>query len=183
MKLEVGMLAPEFETKDIFGNRVAPQSHGGKLLLLSFFRNAACALCNLQIHHLIQRYPAYHSQGLDIIAVFESRRDSILAYVSRQSAPFPIVADPQAVLYDLYGVETSEEKVMAPVDEAWRAAMVRDAEALGYPLTHEEGSNFFRLPADFLIGPDRRILSALYSSAVGEHIAFETIDDALAHAA
>jgi hypothetical protein len=153
------------------------------MLLLSFFRNAACALCNLQIHHLIQRHPEYRARGLEIVAVFESPRESILMNVSKQNAPFPIVADPDAALYDLYGVETSEEKMMAPVDEGWRTAMIRDAEAIGYPLIHEDGSNFFRMPADFLIGPDQRLLVALYSSAVGEHIAFETIDNALVKAA
>lgn len=183
MKLEAGMVAPDFETEDVFGDCVSLRTYGGSLLLLSFFRNAACALCNLQIHHLIQRYPAYHAQGLEIVAVFESPRESILSHVSRQSAPFPVVADPEATLYDLYGVETSEEKVMAPVDEAWRSGMIRDAEAIGYPLMREEGSNFFRLPADFLIGPDQRIQVALYSSVVGEHISFGTIDSALRQAA
>jgi hypothetical protein len=121
----------------------------------------------------------YHARGLDVLAVFESPRDSVLRHVSKQGAPFPIIADPSAVLYDLYGVESSEEKVTAPVDEAWRTGMIREAEAIGYRLTHEEGSNFFRMPADFLIGPDQRLQLAFYSSAVGEHIAFETIDDAL----
>ncbi|HEX6507154.1 MAG TPA: peroxiredoxin-like family protein [Chloroflexota bacterium] len=179
MKLDVGLVAPQFEVEDIFGNPVSLRSYRGKVVLLSFFRNAACALCNLQIHHLIQRFPTYHARGLEIIAVFESPRESILDHVSKQNAPFPIVADPDAALYDLYGVETSEEKVMAPVDGAWRTGMIHDAEAIGYPLIHEEGSNFFRMPADFLIGPDQRLQVAFYSDAVGEHISFETIDAAL----
>jgi peroxiredoxin len=179
MKLTVGLEAPAFEAEDVFGRPVTLASYAGKVLLLSFFRNGACALCNLQIHHLIQHFPEYHCQGLEIVAVFESPRESIIAHVSKQNAPFPLIADPGATLYDLYGVETSQEKVLAPVDESWRNVMIQEAEALGYKLTREEGSNFFRLPADFLIGPDRRVQVAFYSNAVGEHLSFRQIEDAL----
>ena|ERR1051326_4423235 len=179
MKLAVDMVAPAFDVEDVFGNEVSLRSIAGKLLLLSFFRNGACAMCNLQVHHLIQHFPDYHSRGLEVIAVFESPRESVLTYVSKQNAPFPIIADPDATLYDLYRVETSQEKTLAPVDEAWRNGMIREAESIGFKLTPEEGSNFFRLPADFLIGPDGRIEVAFYSNAVGEHISWQQIDNAL----
>jgi thioredoxin-dependent peroxiredoxin len=179
MKLTVDMKAPAFEAGDIFGNLRSLEGYAGKTLLLSFFRNGACAMCNLQVHKLIERYPEYHRQGLEILAVFESPRESVLTHVSKQSAPFPIIADPKAALYELYGLETSKEKVMAPVDEAWRKDMIREAEAIGYSLTLEDGSNFFRLPADFLIGPDGHIQAAFYSEVVGEHITWEQIEDAL----
>jgi peroxiredoxin len=183
MKLIAGMVAPEFQTDDVFGNAVSPSSYAGKPLLLAFFRNGACALCNLRVHHLIQRFPAYHAQGLEIVAVFESSRESVLTHVTKQDVPFSIVADPAAALYDLYGVESSEEKVMAPVDERWRNDMIREAQAIGYELTREENSNFFRMPAEFLIGPSGRLRIAFYSSAVGDHIAFDDLDQALMPAA
>ncbi len=179
MKLTVDTVAPDFQTEDVFGQPVSLRAYAGKLLLLSFFRNGACAMCNLRVHHLIQRYGDYHKQGLEVVAVFESPRESVLTNVSKQNAPFPIIADPTATLYDRYGVETSQEKVMAPVDEDWRNGMIREAEAIGYKLTREDGANFFRLPADFLIGPDQRIQTAFYSNAIGEHLTFEEIDHAL----
>ncbi len=179
MKLSPGMVAPGFEMEDIFGKRHSIQAYAGKLLLLSFFRNGACAICNLQIHKLIEHYPDYHSRGLEILAVFESPRESVRTHVAKQDAPFPIIADPDARLYDLYGVEISQEKVLAPVNEEWRSGMIQEAESIGYKLTHEEGSNFFRVPADFLIGPDQRIQVAFYADVVGEHIAWEQIEDAL----
>src|SRR5205823_6155922 len=143
--------APDFEAEEIFGNPVSLKAYAGKLVLLSFLRNGACAMCNLQIHKLIERFPEYHSRGLEVIAVFESPRESVVTHVSKQNVPFTIIADPRAVLYDLYSVESSQEKVLVPVDETWRNGMIREAEAIGYKLMHEEGSNFFRMPADFLI--------------------------------
>jgi peroxiredoxin len=176
------MIAPDFDTQDVFGNRISLQSYAasGKRLHLNFFRNAACAMCNLQVHRLIQQYPTYQQSGVEIIAVFESPEANILQYVTRQNVPFPIIADPGAKLYDLYGVETSQEKVMAQVDMDWRNGLIQEAEAIGYPLTKEEGSNFFRLPAEFLIGQDQKIYEAYYAEVVGVHLPHEAVDSFMA---
>ena len=179
MQLTTGMPAPQFETEDVFGNPIRLDAYQGKMLLLSFYRYGACALCNLQVHKLIEKYPDYHRLGLEMLAVFESPRESVLQYVSKQDAPFPIIADPGAVLYDLYGLESSEAKVMGNIGNEKQARLVREAEAIGYTLTREEGANFFRLPADFLISPDSTVGLAFYSQRVGDHMSFEDIEQAL----
>src|ERR1041385_6197495 len=96
MKLTSGTPAPIFQVEDIFGQSVDLKAYVGKPVLLSFFRNVACAICNLQVHKLIRKYPDFHAQGLEIIAVFESPRSSVLEYMSKQDAPFPIIAAPEA---------------------------------------------------------------------------------------
>ncbi|MBV9229106.1 MAG: redoxin domain-containing protein [Chloroflexi bacterium] len=183
MKLQPGMVAPHFEAEDIFGKHIDLRAYEGKLVLLSFLRNGGCALCNLRIHQLIQRYPELHARGLEILAIFESPVASIKQYVtSRQDVPFPLIADPTARLYNLYGVEVSEEKTQASaarVDTPEVQQMLQDAAAIGYELMHEEGSNFQRIPADFLIGPDRRIQVAFYSDLIGDHLSFVEIENAL----
>src|SRR3978361_238298 len=97
--LVTGTLAPAFHVEDTFGTPVMLESYAGNPLLLSFFRNGACALCNLQVHKLIERYPMFAREGMAVIAVFESPRESIQRYVGRQDAPFPIIPDPQGALY------------------------------------------------------------------------------------
>lgn len=179
MKLKTGMLAPHFEISDLTGNLYAPRPKSGDMLLISFMRNAACALCNLRIHELIQRFPDFQRDGLEVLAIFESPAVNIARNVSRQGVPFPIIADPAGHLYDLYGVETSEEKVTATLGSDWQNELVKRAAEIGYTLTPEEGSNFFRLPADFLIDSQGRITAAFYSDAVGRHLAFETIGQRL----
>lgn len=179
MKLQIDMLAPAFEKPDVNGKLHTPRPAQGNLLLLSFLRNAACALCNLRVHELIERYPEFRQRGLEILAIFESPEENIVQHVLRQNVPFPIIADPKGQLYDLYGVETSEEKVKATFGAEWQNSLVTRAAEIGYPLTPEEGSNFYRLPADFLIGSDGHIAAAYYSDAVGRHLAFEKIEDLL----
>ncbi len=174
-----GEQAPTFHVEDIFGTPVTLGQFAGNPLLLSFFRNGACALCNLQVHKLIERYPTYHRQGLAIVAVFESPRESILRYVGPQDAPFSIIADPTGELYAHYGVENSEAKVRASMENPLVAEATKDAVAHGFALTREEGSNFFRMTADFLIAPDQSVVEAQYAEYVSDHLPFAVIEQFL----
>src|SRR5689334_15597216 len=115
MKLHTGTPAPAFQTVDLFGNPIDLAGYLGASLLLSFFRNAACAMCNLRMHALIQRHAELRRAGLEIVAVFESPAESMRQYVGKQDAPFPLIADPEAELYALYGLENSQEKVAATI--------------------------------------------------------------------
>lgn len=175
-KLMVGMAAPTFQTFELFDKQVNVQNYRGRWLLLSFYRFSACALCNLRVHQLIEQYPDLHQKGLDMLAVFESPKANMLQYVGKQDAPFSLIADPEAHLYDLYGIETSEEKVKATMADASTMDRVKAAAAAGFALTKEEGSNFNRMPADFLIDPDGVIREAFYSELVGEHLKLAVID-------
>jgi thioredoxin-dependent peroxiredoxin len=180
MHIASGMRAPAFQTEDIFGRPISMEQFAGHPLLLSFYRNGWCALCNLRVHALIQRYPTYQRQGMMAIAVFESPRERILESVGKQDAPFPIIADPDSVLYARYGVELSEAKVQASAENPLVAEAVMEAAANGFILTPEEGSNFLRMPADFLIAPDQIIVEAKYADYVTDHLPFAVIEQYLA---
>ena len=175
-KLMVGMAAPIFQSVDLFDQPINLQDYRGHWLLLSFYRNAACALCNLRIHELIAKYPKYKQKNVYMLAVFESPRANLLQYVGKQDAPFPIIGDPEAYLYNLYAVETSEDKVNATIAAPEGQQRVKEASAAGFELTKEPGSNFYRIPADFLIDPAGIIRQAFYSELVGEHLDLTVID-------
>jgi thioredoxin-dependent peroxiredoxin len=179
MRLSIGSSAPDFTVLDSAGQSIALANFAGQWLLLSFFRNGACALCNLRVHQLIERFPALQQQGLAVVTVFESPLASIKQSVGRQHPPFPIIADPEAKLYDLYGVESSEEKVNTTMQRAETPAVIGAAAAAGFALTLEEGSNFIRMPADFLIGPDSRLHSLHYADYVYDHLDFAVLEQAL----
>jgi peroxiredoxin len=179
MSIQAGSYAPSFRTEDIFGNAIDLQDFAGQTVLLSFFRNGACAFCNLRVHQLIARFPDYRRRGLAVLAVFESPRERILESVAQQDAPFPIIADPRAELYDLYGVETSEEKIAQTTQRPDLPEAIQEAAAHGFQLTPEEGSNFNRMPADFLIGPGLIVRHAHYADYVMDHLPFADIEEAL----
>jgi peroxiredoxin len=179
MKLTRNSPAPDFSTVDLFDQPFQLSRLAGRPVLLSFLRYGGCALCNLRVHELIQHYPKLAQLGCAVLVVFESSRESIVTHVSRQQAPFPIIADPEARLYDLYAVETSEKKVMANLGTTPKQQQLMQAAAqLGYGLRREPEDNFFRMPADFLIGPDQVILESFYSDIIGDHL---DLNDVIRH--
>ncbi|RKN79201.1 redoxin [Paenibacillus ginsengarvi] len=176
LHLQPGIPAPAFTAADIHGHPVTLESYRGRKVLLSFFRFSACALCNLRVRHYIGRYPEWQQQGLDIIAVFESPLANMRSYVGAQNAPFPLIADPKASLYELYGTETSEEKVKATLADAGTKAAIAEAAAAGFELTPEEGSNFHRIPAEFLIDENGILQVVHYGRLVTDHLELAAID-------
>lgn len=169
MHIQPGMRAPDFRAADLFGNPIELAAYQGGPLLLAFLRNAACALCNLRVHMLSERYADYRRAGLGVVAVFESAAEAMRQYVGQQDAPFPLIADPEARLYALYGVESSEAKIAATMAMPATQQQIAAAAAQGFQLTKEAGSNFRRMPADFFIGPDGRVLEAHYINYVWDH--------------
>ena len=93
---------------------------------------------------------------------------------------FPIIADPDEVLYDLYHLEVSEDKLTGTMQHADTPGRIEAAASAGFVLTQQPGSNFNRIPADFLIDADGLIHTAFYAERVGEHLPFAAIDAFLA---
>jgi len=153
----------------VFGTPVDLDALRGSRVFLSFFRNAACAICNLRVSQLITRHDELSRADVTVIAVFESSADAIRQHVGQQGAPFPIVADPNGRLYELYGVECSEDGVATTMELPGTPQVIADAAAAGFPLVEEAGANFLRMPADFLIDPDGVVVNAHYAEYVWDH--------------
>jgi thioredoxin-dependent peroxiredoxin len=174
MRLKKGQQATSFQVLDIFDEPINLQDYKGKKLLLSFYRYAACPLCNLRVHSLIQKYPEFQSQGLYLMAFFESSKESIARYVGKQDAPFPIIADPERSVYKEYGIESSWFRFM------WSMVIKMPAmiSALfkGFPPGKLENDKAL-LPADFLIGPDLEVVTAFYGSNIGDHLPIREIEE------
>jgi peroxiredoxin len=178
MKIQPGQPAKNFSTEDISGNALALDDFKGKRLMLSFYRYAACPLCNLRIHQLIQQHASLVGKNLHLIAVFQSPKESIHKYVGRQSIPFPVIADPQRMLYKLYGIESSWSGF---IKGSLRLRLVTSALMKGFFPGPMEGIKSM-VPADFLIGPDLTVQMAYYGSDIGDHLPikkiYQWLDDA-----
>jgi len=173
MRLQAGQPASPFEVQDIFGRKISLPDFAGQKLMLSFFRYASCPLCNLRVHELILRYPAYRAGGLRVVAFFQSPPESIRKYVGRQDAPFPIIADPRRAVYRQYGVEASWLGWLAAA-WWWHPRMIV-ANLKGYWPGKMEGSKAL-IPADFLINPDSTIHTAFYGATIADHLPWPQVD-------
>ena len=172
MRLKPGDRAGEFKVETLDGRRVALQDYAGGRLLLSFHRYASCPLCNLRVHQLIRNLDRFREKGLQVLAVFQSPPESIIKYVGRQKAPFPLVADPEHAMYRAYGVETSWGGF---VKGGLRVVSLTRALGLGFRPGLMEG-RVALVPADFLIGPDLTISRAYYGRDIGDHLPLSEIE-------
>ncbi len=179
MRLRVGTSAPPFTVRDLTGRTISLSQYAGTGLCLSFNRAAVCPLCNVRLAHLIMRYPEYQARGMSIIAFFESSSEVAQHYLDRLQCPFPIVADLQRQVYALYGLETS---MLGTARGSMRNGVYREARARGLGIVGKvrgflamDGRKF-RMPADFLIGPDLRIRRAYYARDAGDFLSFAELD-------
>jgi peroxiredoxin len=175
MKISNVTLALNFTAQSLEGKEFKLSDFKGQKILLSFFRNSACALCNLRIHELIASHDKFVDAGIKVVAVFETSAEDMKPYVAQQEPPFILVPDPQARLYDLYHVESSQEKVAAVVSGTVAHTRIAEAAAKGFQLIQQDGSNFFRLPADFLIDENFNIVKWHYSDQIIDHLSIEEV--------
>lgn len=170
MQLKPGAMAPNFSTSDFLDETVDLASLRGRPVLLSFYRYASCPVCNLRVHSIIEVSPQWSEQGLAVVGVFQSPKESITQYVGRQDAPFPIVPDAKMVLYKRFGVEAKWRGLLSigVVAAAMRAFRK------GFLPGRVEGP-MHRTPADFLIDAQGRIAVAHYGRDVDDHIPLDTI--------
>lgn len=175
MRLKKGQRAVNFKVKDIFGNEISLADYKGKILLLSFYRYASCPLCNLRVNQLIQHEPIFKKSGMEMLAIFQSPQESIIKYVGKQDAPFPIIADPQRELYKLYGVETS---IRGTLRALFKPSKFKEALNKGFKPGKSEGAMTL-IPADFIIDANLNISKVYYGKDIGDHMPIETIFNTL----
>jgi len=171
MRLKEGQKALNFKVEDIFGNEVFLSDYKGKKLLLSFYRYASCPLCNLRVNELIEYEPIFREKGMEMLAIFQSPKESIKEYVGKQDAPFPIIADPQRKLYKLYSVETS---IWGTLRAVLKPSRFKEAMRRGFKLGKSEGA-ITQIPADFIIDGNLNISKLYYGKDIGDHMPIEQI--------
>jgi thioredoxin-dependent peroxiredoxin len=170
MRLSPGSFPPALRSTDFLGDAVDLAALKGRPVLLSFYRYASCPVCNFRVHSLIEVYPEWSAQGLEMVGVFQSPAESVAQYVGRQDAPFPIVPDPDMALYRRFGVEARWAGMFT-----WnviKAAL--QAFRKGFLPGRIEGPAQ-RTPADFLIDRQGRIAVAHYGKDIDDHIPLATI--------
>ena len=174
VRLEAGELSPYFKTVDVSDNTVDLKAYRGKRVVLSFYRFVTCPLCNFRIAQFMNMYNKIANDDVVVIAVFESSKEYITDYVGPKGIPFPIIADPNGVLYRHFGVELSWTKsflaMLRPI--SMMKAMWSNKFRMG-PLTGKAN----RVPADFLIEKDGTISVSYYGSDINDHLALAKIEE------
>jgi thioredoxin-dependent peroxiredoxin len=172
----LGASAPPFSLESLAGGRTSLESYRGRRVLLSFLRNAQCAVCNLWVHEASLRAPAWRDAGLDVIAVFESTSARLRAQFAERKPPFPILADPDGSVHEAYGARSDPARIAHVVEQGLGKAALARAQEAGFPAIQEEGANFFRLPAEVLIEVNGTVAHVHIAENVVDHMPLRDIE-------
>jgi thioredoxin-dependent peroxiredoxin len=167
-RLSPGTSAPAFQAVDLNGNALTLQQYSGRYLLLQFYRFSGCPMCDLRLRDFSLEYPQLHERGLEAVAFFHSSPDRLRRHFSRRALPFPIAADPSQRIYRAYGVETSWPRLLLSMVKP--SFYVDWARSMRYGFWGGFDVHYATMPADFLIGPDGKIIAVHYGADIGDHM-------------
>lgn len=167
-KIHKGDKLPDLVFSPVFGDSISTSGLYGKKILLTFNRYVSCPLCNFRTHELLAVYDSLKQNGLVIISVYESGKETLTEYTAQEQVPFIMIADPEEKLYKLFSVQKSWWKSFT--------GLFRD-----YKRKHSGGKKLFksnykrdgsmnRIGADFLIDEYGIIQMAYYGKFVGDHL-------------
>jgi peroxiredoxin len=176
INLTVNLPAPDFDLIDIFDRKIKLSDYRGKKVLIAFFRHAGCPFCNVRVYNLQKRVEEFRAKNLEMIFFFESTKETLLNHkFHREVNPIPLIADPEKIWYDKYGVETSAMKsavshVTSILQTAIRAKMK------GLPVHTMEGSESINtIPAEFLIDEKGVVKKVHYARGLNDRMKLELI--------
>lgn len=138
---------------------------------LQFRRFAGCPVCSLHLRSVVRREAEIRAAGVREVVFFHAPADELRRYVA--DLPFAVVGDPDRAVYRAFGVESSRRALGDP--RVWWTIVRAVAVSLrgvvrGKPLPASRAPHGGRLglPADFLVGPDGRVLAAKYGVHAGD---------------
>lgn len=154
-----------------------PTAYG--LTHLQFRRFAGCPICNVHLRTVARRHEELTDAGVTEVAVFYSQAETMQPH--QGNLPFAVVADPDRVLYDEFGVGSSVRANLHP--SAWTAPLrpstwsvvTAGLRAGATPGLHGDSMN--GLPADFLLAPDGTVLEARYGRHANDQWSVEEVLD------
>jgi len=174
-KIKEGQIAPAFLVVDSKGDTINIEKLKGKKVFLAFFRYASCPVCNFRMNEIIQNYEAIQSKGYEFIAVFESNNQTLQQYLTETQVPFPIVGDPDLVLYKKYGVQKSFWRMVGSMFNKKTRSNLKEGKVLVKGKNLKRDGQMSRIPADFLIDENGVVTKAYYGTNIGDHLPLEII--------
>lgn len=103
---KVGSLAPDFKLHATNGLEISLSDFRGKSNVIVFFiRETSCIQCRIHVTQLGKLYEQFRAAGAEIIVILGEDVERSRAYAEGIKLPFPILADPDRAVYQLYELE------------------------------------------------------------------------------
>lgn len=173
-KLVAQQAAPDFSITNLNGDTVRLSDYKGRKVLLSFYRNTGCPVCNLRFHSLEKQAQNFSTKGLVVLAVYENTSQKLKEYTDNNPYYTTFIPNPQQDLYKQYGVEISMGKMMKGM---FHGLMGKASEGKKlYKKSIKQEGNTFRMTADFLIDENGNIAKAYYAKYLGDELPISEIE-------
>lgn len=102
--LKEGDKAPAFSAKDQNGNKVSLSELKGKKVVLYFYPEDDTPTCTIQACNLRDNYALLKKNGFEVLGVSPNDEKSHKKFETKFSLPFTLLADPDHVIINKYGV-------------------------------------------------------------------------------
>jgi peroxiredoxin len=96
--------APELTFTGIHGEKIAPQSLRGKVVMVNFWATS-CSTCVAEMPKMVETYNKYKAQGLEFVAVAMSYDppEYVINYAQTRQLPFKVALDATGEAAKAYG--------------------------------------------------------------------------------
>jgi peroxiredoxin Q/BCP len=102
--LQQGQKAPSFSGTDQDGKKISSRDFKGQKLVIFFYPEDDTPTCTIQACNLRDNYGLLQKNGYKVIGISPDDVKSHLRFKDKFKLPFPLIADPQHSIINLYGV-------------------------------------------------------------------------------
>ena len=125
--LKVGDQAPDFISKDQNGNEVKLSDYKGQRFVLYFYPKDNTPGCTAQACNIRDNYGSIKKNGINIFGVSADTELKHGKFIEKFDLPFPLLADVDHELLNLYGVWGEKKFMGKTFDGIHRTTFVMDA--------------------------------------------------------
>tara|TARA_B110000285_G_C14682046_1_gene405150 strand:+ start:137 stop:598 length:462 start_codon:yes stop_codon:yes gene_type:complete len=124
--LKIGDAAPDFCSKDQDGNDVCLKDFSGKRVVLYFYPKDNTPGCTVQACNIRDNYSVVLDENIVILGASADDEKKHLKFIEKFKLPFPLLADVDKNLLNLYGVWGEKKFMGKTYDGIHRTTFILD---------------------------------------------------------
>ena len=102
--LQIGDIAPNFQSLDEAGNSRSLADYKGKKLVLFFYPKASTPGCTVEACNLSDNYTRFTTLGYEILGVSADSAKRQMNFKEKYGLPYPLLADEDKSVINTFGV-------------------------------------------------------------------------------